>query len=152
MRWITRKLGSSLPIAGKADDVLNDHYTLIKWFTTGLSHNESIYYDMRTPQNIPYLGRMLTHRGWDLGALDWGGAKGRETVLKNEIRHYDNIIKGNVFKKGRALYHHERELYGEAHRELGIIMAAISRGSKGGYVWQWLGLSEEEYNERNRRY
>ena len=141
-----------MPLLGKTDDVLNDLYTVGKWFTAGLGENESIYYDLKTPTDIPYAGRLLTHRGWDLGALDWGGAKGREQTIKREIRHYENIMDGNLAFKGRELNPLEREKFDEAHRELGIITAAIAQGSKGGFVWQWLGWDEADYNERNRQY
>ena len=131
-----------MPLTSKADDVTNDFITIGKWFTAGLGKNESIYYDLKTPTDIPYLGRLLTHRGWDLGTLDWGGARGREIVLKKEIRHYKEI------QKERLLNDTEWHNFLEASNELGKIKAAIAQGSKRGFVWQWLGWDEEVYKRR----
>ena len=139
---VKRKFSGLVPFIGKLDDIGNDLFTLGKWFTTGLSRTESLYYDMKTPQSIPYLGRLLTHRGWDLGTLDWGGARGREIVVKKEIEHYKEI------QKERLLNDIEWDNYMKANTELGKIKAVIAQGSKGGFVWQWLGWDEEVYKRR----
>ena len=127
-----RLAGGAVPLISMGDKAINDAWLVMKWFTTGLDKNESLRYNLRTPVSIPFLGRGIFH-----GVFGYGGMLGREAVVRNEIKYYKELRK-------------ERQLNAVESRNLGIYVAekreidiAKRTGRKGGYIWELLGLKEE---------
>ena len=116
--------GNLFPVAGIADDVLSDAYLVSKWFTVGLDRNESLWYDAKFPGRIPFVGRLIFHRG---------GMQGRERVLNRELKYYKELAKERG-KKGQSLNPVERYNFNRAAKELGVITVAKAQGSKGGFL------------------
>jgi hypothetical protein len=121
--------GNLVPVAGIADDVISDAYTVGKWFTVGLDRNESLRYDIKFASRIPFVGRFIFHRG---------GMQGRERVLNREKKYYTEL------NKERDLNKTESYNFGIVLDQLAKIELIKTQGIKGGYLYKALGIEEED--------
>ena len=120
---------NAVPLFALADDFLSDAYTVGKWFTVGLNDNESLRYDIKLWSRIPFVGRLIFHRG---------GLQGRERVLNREKKYYTEL------NKERDLNKTESYDFGIVLDQLGKIELIKTQGSKGGYLYKALGIGEED--------
>ena len=116
--------GNAIPLIALGDDLISDAYTVGKWFTVGLDHNESLRYDIKLLSRFPFVGRFIFHRG---------GMQGRERVLNRELKYYKELAKERS-KKGQSLNPVERFNFNRVAKELGVITVAKAQGSKGGFL------------------
>jgi len=121
--------GNAVPLFALADDVLSDAFTVGKWFTVGLNDNESLRYDLKLPSRIPFVGRLIFHRG---------GMMGRERVLNREKKYYKEL------SKERNLNKTESHNFGIVLDQLAKIELIKTQGIKGGYLYKALGIEEED--------
>jgi hypothetical protein len=111
--------GNFVPLFALADDLLSDAYTVGKWYTVGLDRNESLRYDLKLTSRIPFVGRLIFHRG---------GMQGRERVLNREKKYYKELNKKRPLNKTESLN------FGVVLDQLAKIEYIKTQGSKGGFL------------------